>query len=446
MNNNIFNYAIYPSVVPADTESEIAIHPLGENTAFLQGISYTVEVRGVETFCNNYAKLPWKWYNVTPNENGGLVIRHHFEGEQRYVVKIVRPEEDILATPHRDITNRSKRGCNKDAVLNVYSLGSDLYGLKGYKGELHCHSYESDGIQDVAHTVGNYRSAGYDFIAITDHYITMGSEKAALLPLVKESGMLTLLGEECHVPTEQIHAVHIGGNASVNAYYRDHTEESVAEMESIRAELDYLPEHIDKTDYAWRVWIARKAGEFEGVSILAHPHWLWYDTYFMASAITKQLLKDNIYDAMDITDQEADTSVALWAEMRSMGCQTSVVGCSDSHESSSFDCLHPVRGGYTLAFAAKNERLDILSAIKSGQCVAVNADGSPERVQGPYRFVKFARFLLDNYFPMHMRLCRGQGVLIADCDSSAPSPAITQQVGAAKELIRDFSRKFYGYE
>lgn len=444
MNKHIFNYSVYPSVVPSDTESDIVIHPLGENTKFVPGVSYTVEVRGVETFCNNYAQLPWKWYNAVPNEAGDLVIRHFFEGEQRYVLKLIRPEEDLNATPYRDITNRGRRHDNTDAFLYVYSLNSDLYGLRGYKGELHCHTYESDGIQDVAHTIGNYRSAGYDFIAITDHYITMSAEKAMALPLVQASGITTLLGEECHVPTEQIHAVHIGGTASVNAYFRENPEAATAEMKAIQNELNYLPTNIDKADYAWRVWIARKAAEFGGLSILTHPHWIWFETYFMASAITQQLIKDGVYDAMDITDQEADTTVALWSEMRAQGHDIPVVGCSDSHESSAFDCNKPVRGGYTMAFARSHSRDDLLAAVKSGHSVAINAVGTPERVQGPYRFVKFARFLLDNYYPMYMRLCRGQGVLLADY-AADHSPTVCDEVTAAKKRIDEFARKFYGY-
>lgn len=446
MNKHIFNYAVYPSVVSADRESEITIHPLGENVSFVEGVSYIVEIRGVETFCNNYADLPWQWYNIQPNENGDLVVRHHFIGEQKYVLKLIRPEEDINATPYRHITNRGRRGDNKEALLYVYSLNDDLYGKRGYKGELHCHTYESDGIQDVAHTIGNYRAAGYDFIAITDHYITMSAEKAIQLPLVKQSGVTALLGEECHVPTEQIHAVHVGGNASVNAYYRNNPELATAEMEAIKTELIYLPDNIDKTDYAWRIWIARKARQFGGIAILAHPHWIWFETYFMASAITQQLLKDGIYDALDITDQEADTTVALWSEMRAQGCETSVVGCSDSHVSSSLDCINPVRGGYTLIFSECNDAENIKNAIKNGRSVAVNASGDPHRIQGPYRYVKFARFLLDNFYPQYMRMCRGQGVLLADYGvESSPNDSIVREVTENKYRLDNYMKKFYGY-
>lgn len=445
MNKQIFSYAVYPSIVKADEDATIRIHPLGENSAFCSHVTYTVEIRGVETYCTDYAYLPVAVYHVQPNASGDLEITHHFVGEQRHAITLRRPQEDLDATPYKEITGRSRRHENTDALLQVYSLHSDLYGMRCFKGEVHCHTYESDGIQDVCHTVGNYRSAGYDFMAITDHYITMPSEKAKRLFANAPVDMTLLLGEECHIPTEQIHAVHIGGTESVNAYFRDHKEAAEQEMLAIEAELN-LPAHINRRDYAWRVWIARKARELGGIAILAHPHWIWYDTYFMASAITQQLLTDSVYDALDITDQEADTTVALWAEMQAQGHRIPVVGCTDSHYTDANNPHRPARGGYTLVFAPDRSEESILDAIRAGRSLAVNAVGDPERIQGPYRFVKFARFLLDNYFPIYKRLCHNQGVVLSEYPvTTPPAPEAEQLLRALNERSEAFARSFYGY-
>lgn len=447
MNRQIFNYAVYPSIVPADQESVITIHPLGENTRFLPDVTYTVEIRGAETFCADYAHLPVTQYHVTPNEEGDLILRHHFVGEQRHAIMLKRPQEDLCATPYREITNRGKFHENIHALLGVYSLQGDLYGMRAFKGEIHCHTYESDGVQDVCHTVGNYRSAGYDFLAITDHYITMSAEKAKRLFDHAPVDMTLFLGEECHVPTEQIHIVHLGGRESVNAYFRNHPEQAAAEVDAIQKELKHLPEHINKADYAWRVWVARKAREFGGIAILTHPHWLWFDVYFMASATTRQLLLDGVYDALDITDQEADTTVALWAEMRAQGCTIPVVGCSDSHFTNADDPKRPTRGGYTLVFAPDRSEEQLLRAIREERSLAVNAVGDPERIQGPYRLVKLARFLLDYYYPVYMRLCHHQGVLLSEYPTDQPAPKAVQDLLAAlNERSETFSKNFYGYE
>lgn len=439
MNRQVFNYRVSPAIVRADAESTIHIHPLGENTAFLPTVTYTVEIRGVETFCSDYAHLSVATYLCTPNADGDLEITHHFSGEQKHAVTLKRPEEDLVVTPNCAITHRKKRFENTDAVLQVYSLNEDLYGMRCFKGEVHCHTYESDGIQDVCHTVGNYRSAGYDFLAITDHYVTAGAEKAQHLFEFAPISMTLLLGEECHVPTEQIHAVHIGGTQSVNAYYREHPDQAEQEMLAIEAEL-CLPSHINRRDYAWRVWIARKSRELGGISILAHPHWIWFDTYFMASAITQQLIADGVYDALDITDQEADTTVALWAEMQTQGHRIPVVGCTDSHYTDANNPHRPARGGYTLVFAPNRSEESILDAIREGRSLAVNATGDPERIQGPYRLVKLARFLLDNYYPIYMRLCHGQGVLMAEYTSESNG-----LLSSLNERSEAFAHAFFGY-
>lgn len=445
MNKQVFNYAVYPAIVRADSDTTIIIHPLGENVAFLPNATYTVEIRGVETHCTNYAELPFATYNVNPNEKGDLEITHHFNGEQKHAISLKRPQADAEATPYRDITHRCRRSENTTALLQVYSLYDDLYGLRCFKGELHCHTYESDGIQDVSHTVGNYRGAGYDFLAITDHYITMPSEKAKQLFGPAPVDMTLLLGEECHVPTEQIHAVHIGGSASVNAYFRDNPIAAEQEMLAIENELT-LPSHINRRDYAWRVWIARKARELGGIAILAHPHWIWFDTYFMASTITQQLLIDGVYDALDITDEEADTTVALWTEMQALGLRIPVVGCSDSHYTDANNPHHPARGGYTLVFARSRSKRHLLTAIREGLSIAVNASGNPERVYGPYRLVKFARFLLDNYFPVYRRLCHNQGVLLSEYSTdSSPSTETVDLLSALNARSEAFANAFFGY-
>jgi hypothetical protein len=445
MNRQIFNYAVYPSILPADTESTIRIHPLGENTQFVPGVTYTIEIRSVETFCSNYAHLPFAVYHVKPNDDGDLEITHLFVGEQRHAITLRRPQEDLDATPYKSITYRSRRHENTDALLQVFSLHDDLYGTRCFKGEVHCHTYESDGIQDVAHTVGNYRCAGYDFMAITDHYITMSSEKAMDMMAALPIDMTILRGEECHVPTEQIHAVHIGGRESVNAFFRNNPEQTEREVAAIEASLT-LPSHINARDYAWRVWIARKAREFGGLSILAHPHWIWYDTYFMASAITQQLLTDGVYDALDITDQEADTTLALWAEMQAQGHRIPVVGCTDSHYTDANNPRRPARGGYTLAFARNRDTESILDAIRSGRSIAVNAAEEPARVFGPYRLVKYARFLLDHYYPIYMRLCHGQGVVLSVLSPyTTPDEETLCLLSSLNKRSEEFAHAFFGY-
>ncbi|MBR4961488.1 MAG: PHP domain-containing protein [Clostridia bacterium] len=445
MNRQVFNYSVIPSIVRADTVSQIRIRPLGENGKFKQGLSYQVSVRAVETASRHYDALPTAVYEVVPDEDGCLVFEHTFVGEQKHVIFLTRPEEDMRSLYYEINNHRGRFGENASVTLAVYSLREDLYGLKCYKGEVHCHTCESDGIQDPLHTVGNYRNAGYDFMAITDHFTSYASEKAMRVFRDAPVSMTLFLGEEVHVPTERIHAVHIGGRESINEYFRSHREAAFARVAEIEAALT-LPDTVDRNDYAWRVFIAEKAREFGGLAILAHPFWVWSSVYFIAPAAAEQLMRDGVYDALDLRDDDMEAAVALWADLRADGVKIPIVGSTDSHRSSPDDPKLAARGGYTLVFAPDRSHRSITDAIRADRSLCVSTKSDPEFVYGSFRLVKLARFLLDHYYPVYQKLCWGQGTLMAEYPvEGMPDAKTVSLLAALNERSDAFSREFYGY-
>ena len=444
MNAQIFNYTVRPSIVRADTVTAVAIHPLGENGAFKPGLTYTVSVRAVDHAHAFYDGLTTAHYECTPDENGDLQFTHLFEGEQKHVIQIKRPDED-MRSPYYEINNhRGRFGENAAVTLAVYSLGEDLYGMRCYKGEVHCHTFDSDGIQDAVHTVGNYRSAGYDFMAITDHFTSYASEKAMRVFADAPVDMTLMLGEEVHVPTESIHIVHLGGCASINEYYRNHREEACAEVEKIEAALD-LPADINANDYAWRIFIARKAKEFGGLSFLTHPFWVWSNVYFMAVPATKQLLREAIHDALDLRDDDMEAAVALWADLRAEGVRIPVVGSTDSHRTNPDNPNLAAKGGYTLVFAPDRSKESIFAAIRDERSLCVSTK-SDEFVYGSHRLVKLARFLLDHYYPMYKKLCWGQGTVMSEFPANGtPDEELVNLLAALNKRSEKFAMEFFGY-
>ena len=447
MRLQVFDYAVYPSVLRADEVSTVTIHPLGEHVAFLPGETYTVAIRGVETACADYDALPTTEYHCIPNEAGDLTFTHRFEGEQRHSLTLTRPACD-QNSPYYAINNhRPKNKQNTVSLMAVYSVYEDLYGLRGYKGEVHCHTFDSDGVQDTCQTVGNYRSAGYDFLAITDHFLSFASEKSKRMFDHAPVDMTLLLGEEVHVPTERIHVVHLGGRESVNEYFRRHPKEAKAEVAAIESTLT-LPDTVNRNDYAWRVWIAQKAREFGGISILSHPHWIWETVYFMASATTQQLLRDGVHDAYDLLDDDNDVeiSAALWNELRAEGVRIPVVGSTDSHHTDAGNPTLPCQGAYTLVFAPDRSGESLMAAIRQEHSLCINRRSGVEFIHGPYRLVKYARFLLDAFFPVYMRLCQGQGVLLSEYPvTGAPAPETEELLAALNARSEAFARRFYGF-
>ena len=444
MNAQVFNYTVRPSIVRADTQTAIAIHPLGENAAFKPGLTYTVSIRAVDTAHAYYDDLPTAVYTCTPDDNGDLVVSHTFCGEQKHVILLTRPAED-MRSPYYEINNhRGRFGENIAPTLAVYSLYPDLYGMRCYKGEVHCHTFDSDGIQDAMHTVGNYRSAGYDFMAITDHFTSFASEKAMRVFGNAPVDMTLMLGEEVHVPAESIHIVHLGGRESINEYFRRHREEAYAEVAKIEADLQ-LPEGINANDYAWRIFISRKAKEFGGLSYLTHPFWVWSNVYFVGVPATKQLLRESVHDALDLRDDDMEAAVALWAELRAEGIRIPVVGSTDSHRSNPDNPNLAAKGGYTLVLAPDRSTASILAAIRDDRSLCVSTK-SDEFVYGPFRLVKLARFLLDHYYPMYKKLCWGQGTILSEFPAEgAPNEELVTALAILNRRSEQFASEFFGY-
>lgn len=83
-----------------------------------------------------------------------------------------------------------------------------------YRGNLHTHSTRSDGALDPADVVRTYREAGYDFVALTDHFLPRYGCRVTDTSDLRGDGFTTLLGAELHGPELEIggiwHLVAVG--------------------------------------------------------------------------------------------------------------------------------------------------------------------------------------------------------------------------------------------
>lgn len=86
---------------------------------------------------------------------------------------------------------------------------TDKRGGKWFKGNLHTHTTNSDGKLSPADAVAMYKSAGYDFLALTDHWV--------LSEWGRSDNMLLISGCEYNSPTGDtrqgvVHIVGVGMN------------------------------------------------------------------------------------------------------------------------------------------------------------------------------------------------------------------------------------------
>lgn len=69
-----------------------------------------------------------------------------------------------------------------------------------YKGNLHTHSTHSDGRREPVEVIATYRDAGYDFLALTDHFMPRYDFPVVDTRAYRGDGFTTLIGAELHAP------------------------------------------------------------------------------------------------------------------------------------------------------------------------------------------------------------------------------------------------------
>ncbi len=394
MKRELADYKVTPKVVRADTPTVITIVPRGYHAKFDDTKTYVIKMIAMEHSIEPCPEDDYDGVTVAPN-NGTLSFTHSFHDEQMYLLRV---ELDSVTS----------------IDFSIFSVFEDLYNRRPYKGDLHLHTCNSDGHEEPAVVVANYRKAGFDFLAVTDHHKWQPSKEAIDTYEGIPTDMGLFYGEEVHVFNHYIHAINFGGSFSVNEYYyanKDKCEAQVLEF----AKLNPTPEGIDAIDYARRYWIAQKIKESGGLAIFVHPHWQAV-AFHVPDVVSDYLFKNGVYDAFELLGGQSifenNMQTAFYQEQRAMGRIIPIVGSSDSHGTEP-----PVyfKNTYTIAFSEDLALDTIKKSIIDLYSVAVeNYSEKESRVYGTYRMAKYAMFLEREYFPMYEELCFEQGRAMKD--------------------------------
>ena len=425
MNKMIYHYEVTPKIFRAGAETTVSICPLGVR-GFDPEVEYTLEFLPFDQ--SREPKYDYDKIAVRPAD-GCLSFSRAFPGEQEHIIRVFRPGAGTRPD---------------DAWLNfrVYSLLGDLYARAPWRGDFHSHSTGSDGSEETEIVAANYRRAGYDFYAQTDHHRYEPSVRCAAYYADKNVDLHVMRGEEVHSPGNHVHIVNAGGRSSVNALFEDDPARYEREVGALREELP-IPANVNAWEYAASVWVFRKIREAGGLAIFAHPHWM-ADVYHVPQTLTDALFASGEFDAFELLGgheiHSNNLQTAYYFEERERGFCYPAVGSSDSHgtvDGMWFTWLS------SIVFAEKNDTASILDAVRDGFSVAVEKfPGEEARVYGPYRLVKFARFLLAEYFSLHDDICFEEGRLMREM--------VLGDTGAAETLARRKGRvsgliqKYYG--
>jgi hypothetical protein len=406
-------------VVPVGKPARVLIRPLFEHAAFPPDARLEVFLCERDTRRRQSLEVC--------RAAGGMAVSFAPEREQEHVIQIAATREG--QAPRRE-------------EFPVYALAADLFGVRPWKGDFHIHSSRSDGRESPPYVAAACRAIGLDFMALTDHRAYQPSLDARDAYAGLTLDLRISPGEEVHPPDNPVHIVNFGGSSSVNAEFADRGryDRAIADR-ATRVKAPLTPE--EKLHFASSQWTFDRIREGGGIGILCHPYWITGDAYNISEALQDALYSERAFDALELIggffrhQMEANAlAVARWQQGRAEGRDMPVVGVSDAH-----GCERGELFGwyYTIVFAPTPDFPDVRTAIRAGQCLAVEAvTGEFPRLFGPFRLVKYGYFLLREVFPLHDELCAEEGRLMrrhagGDLAAAGALAALSGRVG---ELYR----------
>lgn len=319
-----------------------------------------------------------------------LVIPFLFDREDMYSINVfyLLDEEEMLLMSS-----------------NVYAVNRDLFERKYYKADLHMHTTYSDGYEPPELVVASARERGMDVIAVTDHNAFSGSvvarEKAADLEL----DMTVILGEEYSLEYSPMHILALGTEKEID---RKYLTKQVLDMPETKKILESNPTlSCDADVYACTQVLLDKVLEIGGISILAHPYWkpiaLNGTRVDTPENVYIELGKDKKFAGIEIVSGSSDGEFNV-SNLQASLARTilgnfdglPIIGITDSH----FYTTDSICGEhFTIMFAKSKKKEHVLEALNGGFTVAVELVNGTPLCYGGHRLVKFAEFLLKNYFP-----------------------------------------------
>ena len=309
-------------------------------------------------------------------------------------------------------------------TIEFYALEDDLFRRTPYKGDNHLHTYMSDGKESPMYMAAACCRLGYDYCVITDHKLYEPSVQARDFFAPTGVDFLVIPGEEVHSPDNPAHIINMGGDASVNDWWRDHEDEYRAAVE---AEMKAMPEAMtdeDRYTAAASQVMFDRIHKVDGVAVLCHPHWILAHGFNEHEDVTDYLFDHRRFDALELVAGGAfEVGVQMQLSYYQDRPKMPVLGSSDCHNTFGRR-LEP--GNFTVVFAEELSTPGIKDAVRGGYAVA----GCKNLLYGDYRLVKYGYFLNRNFFPAHdqQRYILGAGMLRYASSLSEPDSEMGREL------------------
>lgn len=209
------------------------------------------------------------------------------------------------------------------------------------RGNLHCHTTQSDGKLDAARLCTAYSQQGYQYLAITDHDVFTDASQYST------PGFSLLNGLEISGYTTT------GAHIHVNAFWTGAAPAITA------------GERVQLSNYRETSTLLQRLREQGCMLVLNHPHWSHIEYSDVVGMPYFHGVE--IYNYATEWFENMGESTIFWERMLRCGAPLWGVAGDDNHNGAPFGTLYcDSFGGFTMVKALKNTAESIFEALKSG--------------------------------------------------------------------------------
>ena len=212
-----------------------------------------------------------------------------------------------------------------------------------WRGNLHTHSTNSDGVLPPDEVCRRYRAEGYDFLALTDHFVGLWNYPLTDTLPYRAEGFTTLLGAELHSGAmrngEMWHILAVGLPA-------DFARPNVPHFRPLE-------------DQETGAQIARRAVDAGAFVAIAHPQWSGLTLEDMREIDAAHAVE--IYNHGCAMGCDRPDGFALADQLLTEGRRVTLIATDDAHFSEPDHF-----GGWVMVKAMENTPEALLAALKRG--------------------------------------------------------------------------------
>ena len=337
-------------------------------------------------------------------------------------------------------------------VLTLFCLDKNMIKRLPLKGDLHMHSTFSDGRTSPLAMVMACLDAGMDFLSVTDHDAQEGSLDAIKKVKKNNIDILVLPGEEISVGGKKDmsvaqgngHILCINANRSIEDQRKDKTkyQKELQEIVKILKKED-IDENIDPVHYAKNIWVINKIKEAKGISILAHPNWVYKDgKYHLHQAFYREMIKSSQLDGVEVFGEEKIREHNNMTYLTNLQNKSDIkylapFGNSDAHDSN-----HELGERFTLLFVKEKSNEGIISSIKEGlSCAVFKRENKEHQYIGKDALASYSYFLIKEYYPKHLSLKSRLAKLYVD--QFLNDISYERKINIVKQKLENYTKRFF---